>query len=100
MKLVLVLLSLMVTMSCCDSGVERIKPKFKKGEIVIIEGEKYVVDYSQYHSYDETYVYNVDNLKTGNSLDVNENSIIKYVKDETQDTIDSTLISESDTIAY
>lgn len=98
MKLVLVLLSLMVTMSCC--APEGVEPKFKKGEIIIVEGEKYVVDYSMYHPNEKTFVYTIDNLKTGNSLDVNENSISKYIKDETQDTINSTLISESDTIAY
>ena len=96
MKLVLVLLSLMVTMSCCTP--EGVEPKFKKGEIVLIEGEKYIVDYSMY--YGETFVYSVDNLKTGNSLDVNENSITKYIKDETQSTTDSLSTFESDTIAY
>ena len=98
MKLVLVLLSLMVTMSCCTP--EGVEPKFKRGEIVMVEGEKYVVDYSIYHHDEKTFVYTVDNLKTGGSLDVNENSISKYIKEETQDTIDSISISESDTIAY
>lgn len=98
MKLVLVLLSLMVAVSCC--APEGVEPKFKKGEIIMVEGEKYVVDYSMYHPNEKTFVYTIDNLKTGNSLDVNENSIIKYVKDETQDTIDSLSTFESDTIAY
>ena len=89
MKLVLVLLSLMVTMSCCTP--EGVEPKFKKGEIVLIE-------YSMY--YGETFVYSVDNLITGKSFDINENSITKYIKDETQSTTDSLSTFESDTIAY
>ena len=96
MKLVLVLLSLMMTMSCC--APEGVEPKFKKGEIVLIEGEKYIVDYSMY--YGETFVYSVDNLITGKSFDINENSITKYIKDETQSTTDSLSTFESDTIAY
>lgn len=96
MKLVLVLLSLMVTMSCCTP--EGVEPKFKKGEIVLIEGEKYIVDYSMY--YGETFVYSVDNLITGKSFNINENSITKYIKDETQSTTDSLSTFESDTIAY
>ena len=96
MKLVLVLLSLIVTMSCCTP--EGVEPKFKKGEIVLIEGEKYIVDYSMY--YGETFVYSVDNLITGKSFDINENSITKYIKDETQSTTDSLSTFESDTIAY
>jgi hypothetical protein len=98
MKLVLVMLSLMITIACC--APEGVEPKFKKGEIVMIEGEKFVVDYSISHSDEKTFVYNVTSLKDGHELDINENSISKYIKDETHPEVDSTYITESDTIAY
>lgn len=98
MKLVLVLLSLMVTMSCCEP--EGVEPKFKKGEIVMVEGEKYVVDYSMYHSDGKTFIYRIDNLKTNISLTINENSITKYIIEEEIQLTDSLSTTESDTIAY
>jgi len=96
MKLILVILSLMI-MACGGPTVE-LKRKFKKGEIVLIEGKKYIVDYS-YQS-GNSILYSVDPLENGPSLDINENSISKYVKDESQSEVDSSYITESDTIAY
>jgi hypothetical protein len=87
----------MITIACC--APEGVEPKFKTGEIVLVEGHKYTVDYSYYG--DNSFVYLLDPLDNGKSrLKINENSISKYVKNESQPEVDSTYIIESDTIAY
>lgn len=88
----------MITIVCC--APEGVEPKFKKGEIVMVEGEKFVVDYSIFHSDEKTFVYRINSLNYSHELDINENSISKYIKDESHSEVDSTYIIESDTIAY
>lgn len=91
-------------MSCC--APEGVKPKFKNGEIVIIEKEKFVVQYSLWegNESDGTFVYEVQSLKEGNELRINENSIFKYIKEENQtqetDATSDLDTTTSDTISY
>lgn len=76
MKLILVMLSLMI-MACGGPTVE-LKPKFEKGEIVIVEGEKYVIMYS--HQNENSIIYEVYPInRSNNALYIKEDNISKYI---------------------